>query len=111
MSSIIFNTNRTNLNVVAGGRNYLSLKDFFSVGLTFVLTVLGWIFFRSNSLTNAIIYIGGVFSKSFFKTLTFIDNRFALNTGLLISIFMVIEWLGREDHYAIKKIWIQLEEA
>lgn len=57
MSSIIFNTNRTNLNVVAEGRNYPSLKDFFSVGLTFVLTVLAWIFFRSNSLTNAIIYI------------------------------------------------------
>ena len=44
MPSIIFNTNRNNLNSVAQGKDLPNIKEFFSIVITFSLTVLTWIF-------------------------------------------------------------------
>jgi alginate O-acetyltransferase complex protein AlgI len=104
MPSIIFNTHRANLNIVAEGKMFPTVKEFFSIFVTFFLTVLAWIFFRASSVGNAINFIKGIFSKSLFKLPVFEDNRFAFHTLLLLIAFMIIEWIGREEQYAIAKI-------
>ena len=111
MPSIVFNTNRNNLDIVAQGRYLPTLKELFSVSLTFGLTVFAWIFFRAQNVTHAISFIAGLFSWSFFKLP---DGKAFLTDGIsvysmifLLFIFMVIEWIGREHQYAIAAIGIK----
>ncbi|SVC13370.1 uncharacterized protein METZ01_LOCUS266224, partial [marine metagenome] len=43
---LLLNKNRNHLGVVAEGKLFPSLKELYSIFLTFILTVLAWIFFR-----------------------------------------------------------------
>jgi len=97
MPSILFNTNRNNLDIVATGRLLPSLKDFAAILLTFSLTVLAWIFFRSDTVTGAFEYIGTIFSKSLFT----MPSIFPKLQILLVLFFIVIEWMGRQQQFAI----------
>jgi alginate O-acetyltransferase complex protein AlgI len=103
MPSIIFKTNRNNLDIVAQGRYLPGLKDVFSIILTFGLTVFAWIFFRSDSLAQAVSYISGILSPSLFSLPA------VLPSGLLVLLFafMLIEWLGREQQYAIARLGLR----
>ena len=64
LPSIIFNTNRNNLEIVGKGKFLPSLKDLLAICVTFSLTVFAWIFFRAESLIKAFDYIKSIFSYS-----------------------------------------------
>ena len=104
MPSIIFNTNRTNLEIVAKGKYFPNLKDIFSIGITFGLTVFAWIFFRAESLNHAINYISEIFS---YTLLSIPTVRPANLLVLLLLLFVVVEWIGREGEYALANIGVQ----
>jgi D-alanyl-lipoteichoic acid acyltransferase DltB (MBOAT superfamily) len=97
--SIIKGTNRINLNVVASGKMLPTIKEFFSIIITFSLTVFAWVFFRAKTVTDAFIYIKGIFSKSIIS----IPYDFPKTQIILIVFFILMEWLGREHNYAIEK--------
>ncbi len=101
--SIIFGTNRLHLEAVAKGKILPSLKDFFAILFTFGLTVFAWIFFRAESLNHAIQFISRIFSYSLFSLPTVRPKMLVF----LLFIFMVIEWLGREEQFAIAKLGIK----
>ena len=108
MPSILFNSNRNNLDIVAQGRLLPSVKELFQMIATFTVTVLAWIFFRAESLAHAFTYIrdlfAGLFSTSSYRAAGhFISNEIGLALPILLLFFMVIEWLGRENQYAIQK--------
>ncbi|NWJ52989.1 MAG: MBOAT family protein [Bacteroidetes bacterium] len=105
MPSIIFNTNRKNLDIVAKGKSLPTLKEFLSMGITFGLTVFAWIFFRANNLTHAIGYISEIFSSSLFT----IPHGIGLTLPVvsLIVLFFIIEWHGREQQYAIAYLGVR----
>jgi alginate O-acetyltransferase complex protein AlgI len=67
---LLTNNNRNNLGVVAEGKLFPSLRELFAMLTTFTLTVFAWIFFRAENLSHAFSYIRGVFSVSFFESLT-----------------------------------------
>lgn len=100
LPSIIFRTNRKNLDTVAQGQLIPSLRETVAMGITFSLTVFAWIFFRSENMEHAINYISKIFSSSL---LTLPSVR-PSNMFLILTLFMIIEWLGREYNYAIEKI-------
>lgn len=100
MPSIIFNTNRANLDVVAQGRYFPTFKEFLSVMLTFALTVFAWIFFRSDNITAAFQYIHRMFTHSLFSK----PDIFPKEILLLIIGFVIVEWIGREKNYAIATV-------
>ena len=102
MPSIIFNTNRNNLEIVAKGKYFPNLKDLLSIGITFCLTVFAWIFFRAENLSHAMNYISEILSPSIF-TLPEIVPKTVI---LLVSVFVLIEWQGREGQYAISKLGV-----
>lgn len=104
MPSIVFNTNRVNLNIVAKGRIFPSVKEFFAMILTFSLTMFAWIFFRAVNIKAAFVYVSGIFSKSLFTAPTILP-KILLS---LILCFIVIEWQGREEQYAIAKLELKL---
>ena len=106
LPSIIFKTNRNNLEIVAKGNYFPTLKELTSIVVTFSLTVLAWIFFRADSVNQAINYIQNMFSHSFFFYPDYPDMLGAVITLLFICILVITEWLGREQQYALAKIGI-----
>jgi len=106
MPSIILKTNRNNLDIVAKGRYLPTVAEFFSIVFTFGLTVFAWIFFRATTVQQAFYFITKIFSESFF-TLPIVTPKMLLLL-LLIVVFMVIEWMGREDQFAIAKLGLKL---
>jgi alginate O-acetyltransferase complex protein AlgI len=102
MPSIIFNTNRNNLDSVAHGKHLPTVKEFLSMGITFCLTVFAWIFFRAENVKHAIRYISEIFSSSLLTIPHFPGFRTAAPIVFLTVIFFVIEWFGREQKYAIE---------
>ncbi len=96
--------NRQNMQIVALGKTFPSLREFLSILLTFSLTVLAWIFFRAQNLSHAWQYVSGIFSNSLWSVPRFEGMK---NTGLLLLLLLVfiwIEWMGRAEQYAIEKI-------
>lgn len=107
MPSILFKTNRKNLDVVAEGKLIPSLRELFNMMLTFGLTVFAWIFFRADSIHHAFSYISGIFTSSLFEVPSFTGRKEAFITTVLIIFFLIIEWLGRENNYALEKLVIK----
>ena len=99
--SIIFKTNRNNLDIVAKGRYLPTFKEIISMGITFSLTTFAWIFFRAENLAAATRYISKIFSKSLFSVP--LPNQKPHLLLLFIIFFFIIEWLGRDEQFAIAK--------
>lgn len=107
MPLLLTNKNRNNLHIVAEGRMFPTLRELIAMVTTFGLTVLAWIFFRAATVTDAVKYIGKMFSGSLFKRP---DEQAFLGSStnpvvaiLLIIFFLMIEWMGREHQYALSR--------
>lgn len=100
---LLTKSNRNHLHTVAEGKLIPSFKEALSILLTFALTVLAWIFFRANSIDHALSYISTIFSSSLLSTPTVLP----LVLITLILAFLVVEWLGREGHYAIESLGLK----
>lgn len=96
-------TNRNNIDVVANNSLLPSLKEFFQMLLTFSLACLAWIFFRAESVGHAVNYIKGIFSRSVLSVPSIIYDDKVIITILLLIFFIVIEWIGRRNNFAIEK--------
>ena len=104
---LLLNKNRQNLEVVAQGKYLPSVKELFNMALTFSLTVLAWVFFRAENIGHAFSYLSEIFSESIFTIPRFYGSNDAKIAILLTLIFVVIEWLGREQQYAIANIGLK----
>ncbi len=62
---LLLKTNRSNLEIVAKGKQLPSIKEFISMVTTFFLVTLSWVFFRAENIGHAIDYISEIFSASF----------------------------------------------
>ncbi|MGQ1909307.1 MBOAT family O-acyltransferase [Marinifilum sp. RC60d5] len=98
------NNNRNNLDIVAQGKIFPSFKELYQMGITFGLTVLAWVFFRAENIGHAQNYLLTIFSKSLFTIPHFSGMRHALVTLIIILIFIIIEWCGRNEEYAIARL-------
>lgn len=103
MPSIIFKTNRRNLDTVAQGRKLPSIRECGQLIFTFCLASFAWIFFRAESISDAFIYIKEMFSVSLFQTPEVMSGKVIA----IVIIFMIIEWLGRENKYALEKLTLK----
>lgn len=104
---LLTNNNRNNLETVAQGKLLPSLKEVSFMLLTFGLTVFAWIFFRANNIGHAISYISEILSPSLFSIPKFAGMAKALTTIILVAIFVLVEWKGREGQYAISHLGIK----
>lgn len=95
---ILMKQNRKNRDIVAKGTLLPSIKDFLNMTTTFFLTVLAWVFFRSETISQANSYIIGIFSKSLFSIPKSPSNQIIV----LITLFVLIEWLQRNKQHALQ---------
>ncbi len=103
---LLLNKNRNNLEIVAQGRIFPSLRELVQMLVTFGLIVIAWIFFRAESITHAFQYLKslllGLFSKSsVIESINFILSRTGFVLPAFIALFVLMEWLGRHHQYAI----------
>ncbi len=108
---LLTHKNRSNLDTVAQGRVFPSFKELSFMLLTFGLTVFAWIFFRANSIEHAFSYISGIFSSTLLSIPEFAGRDGALTTIILVVIFVLVEWIGREGQYAISNLGVKWTPA
>ena len=101
---LLTKNNRNNIGIIAENKLLPSIKEAFQILSTFVLTVFAWIFFRAENLSHAFSYIGAIFSESLFKIPYFENGTNSFNIIIITIIFLIIEWMGRENKYAIEKL-------
>lgn len=99
---LLTNKNRKNLDIVAENRFFPNVKEIFQIGITFGITVFAWIFFRAENIEHAIGIISKIFSETLFKVPYFRDGTTAISTIIITVIFVLIEWLGRRNKFAIQ---------
>jgi D-alanyl-lipoteichoic acid acyltransferase DltB (MBOAT superfamily) len=101
---LLLKRNRKNLEIIGQGKLLPSFKEFLSMLVTFALTLLAWIFFRAENVGEAFIYLSTIFSSTLFA----LPEVLPKTIFLLLLIFLSIEWLGRENEYAIEKLHVRL---
>lgn len=104
---LLTKNNRNYIDVVAKGKNLPTIKEASLIALTFSLTVFAWIFFRANSIEHAFSYISEIFSLSLFTEPKFTGIGRAFRLFILVILFMLVEWRGRENQYAIETLGLK----
>ncbi|QXP67482.1 MBOAT family protein [Polaribacter sp. AHE13PA] len=89
-------TNRNRKNIDVNHKN-TSIKDILSIIATFSVTCLAWVFFRAETITEAIQYIGSIFDISNFLPSVIRQKRMFP----VLFIFILIEWLSRRDEIVV----------
>lgn len=103
---LLVKRNRRNLDIVAENRVLPTIKELLSMLTTFFLTVFAWIFFRAESVSQAFSYIGRIFTKDLLRLpLIMGEGRKELLVIFLVIVFVIIEWIGRRNEYAIEKLF------
>jgi|WetSurMetagenome_2_1015567.scaffolds.fasta_scaffold04875_4 alginate O-acetyltransferase complex protein AlgI len=98
---LLLGRNRQNTGIVAEGRRLPSMKELFQMTVTFVLTLLAWVFFRAESIDQALSYIEHVFSRSLLS----IPKDSGMTTVFpLLVILIVVEWLQREKQHGLEDL-------
>ncbi len=95
---LLSKANRRNMGVTAEGKLLPSLRETMQMLITFFLTLIAWIFFRAENVTQAFAYLGEMFSAS----LVTIPSLDYLKLLPLVLIFIIIEWISRDKQHALE---------
>lgn len=101
---LLSENNRRHIEIVARDRKWPTLREGGLMLNTFILTVLAWIFFRADSLSHALEYLRGIFSRSFFSWPNFELIESMATSSLLVVFFLIVEWFGRKGQYGLDRI-------
>ncbi|MEM7602465.1 MAG: MBOAT family protein, partial [Verrucomicrobiota bacterium] len=94
---ILLKKNRTYLGPIAENRLFSTFPEFFQVLATFLLVNLAWIFFRCDSLPDALTYLQGIFHPSILDYPKTPDRIL----GLFIAILLLTEWFQRNKEHGL----------
>jgi D-alanyl-lipoteichoic acid acyltransferase DltB (MBOAT superfamily) len=97
---LLLGKNRKNLDTVAQGKILPSIKELFQMGTTFLFSTLAWIFFRADSIGQAVSYIGKIFGKSLIAT----PNANEATILPLLLIMLLVEWLQRDKQHGLEDL-------
>lgn len=95
LPSLLLGTNRNNMETATLHWDYNSIKVFFSMLGTFLITCVAWIFFRAASISIAFDYIERIFTTRIFTTQFLANERYNYELLLLILAFILVEWNSR----------------
>lgn len=98
---MLTNNNRKNLDVVAQGRWFPSVKELLQIGITFLLTVIAWIFFRAADVGEAFSYLASMASPTLFSKPT---TAGTLQMHMMIFLMLGIEWWKRDKQYGLDEL-------
>jgi D-alanyl-lipoteichoic acid acyltransferase DltB (MBOAT superfamily) len=96
---ILFKKNRKNIDTIAEGKLLPSIQELFQMGLTFFLVVIGWVFFRADSIADAFAYLGGMAQ---WVTLRAFGRFVMYREAWLILLMLAVEWIQREKQHGLQ---------
>ena len=99
LPEILTGKNRKFTNVVAENRILPNLKEFLQMFVTFAMVTIGWIFFRSESISDAVNFLAKIPTKSLLS-LPFMPSK--MTTFGFIIIMLAIEWLQRDKMHGLE---------
>ena len=99
---ILLHKNRRYTNTVSEGKFLPNLKEVFQMFATFLLVLVGWIFFRSESIGQAVEYLGGMADKSLFSIAGLTYKGLALKSSIFIACMLIVEWLQRDKKHGLE---------
>jgi len=103
---LLTNTNRNNMEIVAKGRLFPSLRELLAMIATFFLVLISWIFFRADSISLAFKYLVNLFQFNFKNGLQYLSiERYSAELLLLIMFFLCFEWISREKEHPFFGKW------
>ena len=97
---LLTNKNRVNTDIVAQNKLLPSIREVYQMLVTFIITLIAWVFFRANTVSHALDYLHDLFSLSLFSK----PEILPLTVLGLVAIFITIEWIGRHGKYALERI-------
>ncbi|MEI7502967.1 MAG: MBOAT family O-acyltransferase [Paludibacter sp.] len=97
---LLLQKNRKNTNAIAEGRWLPNVKEIVQMTSTFLVVVVGWIFFRAPSISDAFLYIGGIFDKSLLSMPTYIVGM--TKTISFVILLVMVEWFQRNKKHGLE---------
>ncbi len=101
LPSLLSNSNRKNMEPITFVWNIEGLKTLLQILFTFILTCFAWIFFRANSLSNALGYIKKMITDFTFNLEYLNNERYNYEFVFILLIFIFFEW---KNKYKIEPI-------
>lgn len=107
---LVLNRNRTNVDEIAVGFNFASLRTMLQILMTFAITCLAWIFFRAKTIADALAYISRMFTNQYFDKQYFTISRYNYELLALVVLFVWVEWNNRTKVEPIsgKYSWVKM---
>jgi hypothetical protein len=104
---LLLGRNHRYRNTVAEGRTFPNPKELLQMSVTFLLTLVGWIIFRAESIGQAVGYLQRICSRSLFSIpkMPGIDlaraGELVASTLCFIFILFATEWRHREREHGL----------
>lgn len=95
---LIGKRNRKFTNTVAENKFLPSPLELFQMLSTFLLVVVGWVFFRANTIVNAFDYLNGMIQ---FGTFRAVYRMFQLKEFWFVFTLILIEWIQRNNQHGL----------
>jgi len=92
---LLANSNRNNMDAIELRFNFDSVKVFFSILSTFLLTCVAWVFFRAKTITDAVSYLKRIITDGDFKIQFLANDRNNYELIAVIAVFVLVEWNNR----------------
>ncbi len=107
---LLLNRNRKNIDDFSLGFTISSFRIILNITTTFCLSTLAWIFFRSETIHQAIAYIQRMFTNFNFNEEYLAIERYNHNLITLLLIFILVEWFNRTKVEPIsgKYSWLKM---
>lgn len=100
---IVTGNNRRYTNVVAEEKILPSIMDFFKIMATFFLVVIGWVFFRAESISQALEYLQGMLHFGTLRaSYRFFIQKDIYQISWLIVFMLIFEWRQRSNKHVLE---------
>ena len=109
MPLLLLGKNRKHIVSLKDLKHVPDLKTLINVFATFTLTTFAWVFFRSNTIADAINYLKRIIVNSDYTSLS--SNSTMNNTiwplFIFIGFFIIVEWLNRDSETVISRFLLE----
>ena len=100
---ILTNKNRKYLNQVASGRSLPNMKEIGQMATTFFLVLVGWILFRSESISQFWNYLCGMWQWGTLRAAYRCFTMWEVRAPILLALLMlVVEWIQRNKEHGLQ---------
>lgn len=103
LPSLLRNTNRKYSETVAASSFFPNFTELIQMISTNLLIVFAWIFFRSQSIRDALLFIKNILSPTLFSPFDLMNGKMIATLSLVI-IFFLVEWWGRKHNFALERL-------